>query len=117
MPRKKKNDTKGGSNKNAKGEAKAASNQEPIITRELKMIIVVVVILALVFLASYYLFSGIGKVEYQGIIFTKSSIGEIPIYRYTYHFKDPRGEDIINYNFYVRNNPAKNNIPITQNTL
>jgi hypothetical protein len=79
--------------------------------KEIMKILGVLVILALVFFGSYYIFKGLGQVKYKNLVFTNEMIGEIPIYRYTYNFNDNNG-DIINYNFYVRTNPKKNNVPI-----
>lgn len=80
------------------------------VSKEMLMVIGVIVILVAVFIIAYSIFNRMGKIEYRGLTFTEDTFGEIPIYRYTYNFES-NGE-IINYRFYVRNNPAENNVPI-----
>lgn len=70
--------------------------------------------LILVFIVSYNIFQSFGKVEYEGLVFTKERFGEGPyilFYKYVYQFPDDNG-DIISYSFRVRNNPAENKVPV-----
>lgn len=66
--------------------------------------------LVLVFFVSSEIFKEMKEVEYEGLTFTKGKFGEIEAYHYPYYYeKDQR---LINYNLFVRNNPAENKIPV-----
>jgi hypothetical protein len=102
--------------------AKTKLAEKPIISdkvakkakKEMNMIIWTVVVLAVVFVASYYIFGSMGKVQYEGLTFSKQMYGSIPIYVYKYNFADKTGQVNV-YNFYVRGNPAENNVPVSGN--
>ena len=51
---------------------------------ELAWIFGALAILAVVFVIFYVLFSGAGKVHYNGLTFTKEQFGDIPVYHYSY---------------------------------
>lgn len=92
-----------------KKDARTGKKPKGISKEGLIVILVVAAIIGL-FFAAYYLFGALNKVEYRGLVFTKDKIGEIPIYRYTYHYTAD-GQNY-NYNFYVRTNPEKNTVPV-----
>ena len=68
-------------------------------------------VLALLFIVLYYAFQGFGKIEYQGLTFTKQKFGEILVYSYNYFVENSEGK-IIQNTLYVRTDPRKNNIPV-----
>lgn len=70
------------------------------------------IFLIILFLMAYSIFKEYRKVEYQGMTFTRAKFGQIPVYHYYYFFKDKTGQTI-KYNLYLRNDPRKNNIPVT----
>ena len=49
--------------------------------------------------------------EFQGLAFTKTKFGEIPVYYYYYNFKDASNA-IYKYNLYLRVDPRKNEVPV-----
>lgn len=70
--------------------------------------IVIVVIVGVVF---YVVFSTLGTVNYNGMIYKMEKYGEVIVYKYSYSFIDPINKEVIKYNLYVRNNPKKNDMP------
>jgi hypothetical protein len=74
---------------------------------------VIAVIAALI--VAYFLFSWIfasyGRVSYGGLTFTKEKFGTIPVYHYSYFLNSPSGA-LVEYNLYIRNNPAENKVPV-----
>ncbi len=79
--------------------------------RELYWVLGTMAALVLIFLIFYNLFSGISKFDYQGLAFAKEKYGELDVYRHSYTFTDDSGQ-LIKYNFFLRNDPRKNKIPI-----
>lgn len=71
----------------------------------------IAILIALFFLASY-IFSRINTIEYNGLTFTKEKFGDISFYHH-YYYVTP----LLKYNFYIRNDPRKNNVPITGNAV
>ncbi len=65
------------------------------------------ILIGIFFLSSYF-FSKTNTFEYEGLTFTKEKFGEIPVFHY-YYYITPQ----IKYNLYIRNDPRKNNIPLT----
>ncbi len=58
---------------------------------------------------------GVGTINYQGLAFTKESIGTgkpIIIYHYYYLYRDSMGE-LVQNNIYLRNDPRTNTVPVT----
>ena len=72
--------------------------------------LVVLAALVLVFIVSYFLFKGWGKIEYQGLTFTKENIGGILVYSYEYLIKSD--EKIIKNTLFLRHNPRENNVSV-----
>lgn len=68
-------------------------------------------VLVLIFIILSYIFQGIGKINYEGLTFTKEKLGELIFYHYSYHVMSPAGK-IYEYNLYLRNNPKTNSVPI-----
>src|SRR3989344_5385999 len=98
--------------KRKKLEKNMKKSEERIVGRSTYITLAVLLVLIVIFIVSYNFFSGLNKVKYENLVFFKEKFGEINLYRYTYHFPDNNGK-IITYNFYVRTNPAKNNIPVS----
>lgn len=88
------------------------NKEEPLLTGEMKMIGGWIVGLVIIFLLSYFLFANLGKVKYEGLVFNKDKFGNIPIYTYSYSFKDKTGTGILKYNFYTRTDPSNNDVPV-----
>jgi hypothetical protein len=72
--------------------------------------------LAVLFVVLYYLFQGLGTVEYKGLTFTREKIGEILVYTYNYYVKSPEGR-IVQNTLYIRHDPRKNEVPIETQIL
>jgi hypothetical protein len=74
-------------------------------------LIISLAVLAIIFLALYYFFQGMGKVEYKGLTFIKQKFGSILVYTYTYLVKSPDGK-ILQNTLYLRLDPSKNKVPV-----
>tara|TARA_Y100000034_G_scaffold49522_1_gene61246 strand:- start:1292 stop:1951 length:660 start_codon:yes stop_codon:yes gene_type:complete len=81
-------------------------------TKQLYWILVVMAGLILFFLLISVGIQSTKKFEYDGLVFTKETFGEIPVFHYYRYFNSPNGE-LIKYNLYLRKDPRKNEIPIT----
>ncbi|MDO8509273.1 MAG: hypothetical protein Q7S27_06360 [Nanoarchaeota archaeon] len=66
------------------------------------------ILLVGIFFISNYIFSNLNNIEYNGLTFAKESFGEIPVFSYSYYIT-PK----LKYNLYLRNDPRKNNVPLT----
>lgn len=75
-----------------------------------------ILVLILVFGAAYWIFSGIGKVKYEGLTFTLEKFDKITIYHYYYLTKSPFTGELFKYNVYLRNNPAESTVNIEKKT-
>lgn len=108
--------------KSLEQEKEPTSNQK----KELYYILGGMAILLAVFLGTYYYMGSVKTIEYEGLTFTKESIGNIPLYHYFYYAdvstsqgvslttgdllrKDPQQKLV---NVYLRNDPRKNKVPI-----
>jgi hypothetical protein len=101
----------------ARGKERTVSEMFAAIPRNTKMFLLWILILAVVFVAFYYLFNNIfspGTVKYEGLTFTVEKIGELQIYHYAYIYKNKTG-NLIENNIYLQENPAKNKVPISGN--
>ena len=79
--------------------------------KEIYWIFGAIIVLVLVFFATYFGAQAISKFNYQGLVFTKEKFGEIPVYHYFYYYNNDKGETV-KYNFYLRIDPRKNNVPL-----
>ena len=97
----------------AKIQKKPAEKQiiNPKTERQILLILGALIVLALVYFSFSYLFSGLGKVKYEGLTFAKEMYGQLPVYRYSYLVRSPSGETF-QYNLFLRNNPKENKVPI-----
>lgn len=65
-----------------------------------------------IFLALFFWFRHqLSYAEYQGLTFTKTKFGEIPVFYYYYNFKDYNNA-IHTYNLYLREDPRKNDVRV-----
>jgi hypothetical protein len=64
-----------------------------------------------VFIGLYYAFSGLGKVNYNGLVFVKQRFGSLTVYTYHYNTLSESGE-VVQNELYLRTNPAENSVPI-----
>ena len=67
-------------------------------------------VLAVVFIVLYLLFQGLGKVEYNGLTFTREKYGETLIYHY-YYLTEING-NVRKIDVLLRGNPAENKVPV-----
>lgn len=96
-------------------------------TKELYWILGGMATLIIVFVASYAYAESLKTFEYEGLTFKKESLGEIPLFRYTYSVEIPSRSqgvslvtgNVINQgndatktvNVYLRNDPRENTVP------
>ena len=80
---------------------------------QLKLILLWMIGLIILFFLFFSFFQSLNKVEYEGVPFTKTKFGEIPVYHSSYFLQGSTAENVIKYNLYVRNNPEENDFPIT----
>lgn len=94
--------------------AKTKKEKETKIDSHIKRYLpfmIMLLVLALVFVVLYFIFQGLGKVEYNGLTFTREKFGEVLVYSYVYLIKTSEGK-IVQNTLYIRHDPRKNDIPI-----
>lgn len=69
-------------------------------------------VLAVIFIVLYFAFQGLGKVKYQGLVFTKEKYGDIPVYHYSY-LTAISPDKLRTVEVLLRGNPAENKVPIS----
>ena len=69
------------------------------------------IFLVILYFISGFVFKEITGFNYEGLEFTKEKFGDIPVFHHYYYFTDRAG-DLVKYNFYLRIDPRKNNVPI-----
>ena len=75
-------------------------------------IIGIMVGLIVFILVFYFAIQSMKTFSYNGLTFTKEKFGEIDVYHYYYYFSDASGQ-VYKYNLFLRNDPRKNNVPVT----
>lgn len=65
----------------------------------------------IVFFSSYFFLASLNSFNYNGLTFTKEKFGDIPVFHHYYNF-NVDGQ-LVKYNLFLRNDPRKNNIPVT----
>ncbi len=79
-------------------------------------IVITLAALLLLFIGSYLFFQSKKSFVYEGLSFNKEKFGQIPVFHYSYFFKDLEGNQY-EYNLYLRNDPRKNAVPMTGEVL
>ncbi|MEK6899364.1 MAG: hypothetical protein AABW79_04685 [Nanoarchaeota archaeon] len=97
-------------------ETKGEKKKERKIEHEIMWIVGFAVVLVLIFLGTQQIVKWNTQFDYEGLHFTKTKIGKIPLYHYYYNFVDSQ-ENTIRYNMYLRTDPRKNDIPIDRPVL
>jgi hypothetical protein len=92
------------------------NKKERKLEKELLWIGGFMILLVLVFFGANAYFKGLGKIEHEGLTFSKEKLGEIPIYHYYYYFKGDN-QAVFKYNLYLRNDPSTNIVPITGDAI
>ena len=85
--------------------------KERKIERELLGILGFLVALVVVFLIASAYFKSLNSFEYEGLTFSKQKLGEILLFYHSYYIRTSTG-DIAKYNFYLRNDPRENKVPV-----
>src|SRR3989344_5771246 len=81
---------------------------------ELTWIIGVMVFLLVVLFLTFYLSKSSNTFTYHTLKFEKQLYGTLPIYVYSYNFKDITGSAVQEYNYHLllRLDPRKNEVPV-----
>ena len=87
------------------------TKKERKIEKELLLIAGFMGFLVLMFFFVSSVFKSLNNFEYQGLEFKKERVGEIPVYHYSYYFKDAGGK-VFQYNLYLRYDPRENNVTV-----
>ena len=85
------------------------------IIKENKEIIYIIgglAVLVVVFIAFYFIFRNIGRIEYEGMYFVKEKLGNVTLYHHNFYIKDDVNGKIYSYNLYLRNDPRYNNVKV-----
>ena len=85
--------------------------KERRIEKELLGILIFLAVLVVVFVIASSYFKSLNYFEYNGLTFAKERLENIPIFHHSYYLKAPSGK-LIQYNFYLRNDPRESNITI-----
>ncbi len=86
--------------------------KERKIERELLYILGFGVFLIILFFAANSYFKSLNTFEYQGLTFTKTKTGNIPLYYYSYYFNAPPSNKLYHYNLYLKVDPRENNATV-----
>ncbi|MBS3081403.1 hypothetical protein J4416_00510 [Candidatus Pacearchaeota archaeon] len=89
---------------------KPAIPKERKLERELLGILIFLGVLVAVFVISSYYFKSLNSFDYKGLTFEKKRVGDIPLFYHSYYIKTP--ERVIQYKFYLRNDPRTNNVTL-----
>lgn len=84
--------------------------------KEIYWIIGALAVLIALFLLFSFIFSNYGKINYQGLTFTKEKLGSLVVYKYTKYIYDVNKE-LVQYDIYFRGNPKTNKVPISGNEI
>ena len=88
--------------------------KEPVLDKKIKKFAPFLIwlgILVVVFIILNIIFQGLGKIDYNGLTFTKEKYGEVIIYHYYYLTKLSNGH-VRKIDVLLRGNPAENNVPM-----
>jgi len=93
---------------------KAKDNNKEVIEKNNEIVYVIggLLLLVVVFIAFYFIFKNIGRVEYEGMYFVKEKLGNVTLYHHNYYIKDDVNGKIYSYNLYLRNDPRYNNAKV-----
>jgi hypothetical protein len=100
--------------KNKTQKQKTLGSEIKNIPSEVKYIALWILILVGVFFLFNYIFNNLGTINYDGLKFSKETIGKIEVYHYYYLYKDRTGQ-LVQNNIYLRNNPTENQVPVSGN--
>lgn len=67
--------------------------------------------LAVIFVALFYLFHGLGRIEYNGLTFNRERFGEVMFYHYSY-LMPVNATKIKAIDVYIRGDPRENKVPV-----
>jgi hypothetical protein len=91
-----------------------AEEIEPVIEKKVEWQLLKILgffaFLVVVFFVASEVFKQMNQVEVGELTFTRGKFGNIEAYHYPYYFE--KDKQLINYNLYVRNNPAENDVPV-----
>ncbi len=84
--------------------------KERRLERELLGVLAFLAVLVVVFVIASAYFKSLSYFEYGGLTFSKQKVGEIEVFHHSYYVQTPSG--LAKYNFYIRNDPRKNNVVV-----
>ncbi len=84
--------------------------KERKIEKEILGVLIFLGVLIGVFVIASSYFKSLNYFEYEGLTFSKERAGNIQVFHHNYYLKV--AGKLINYNFYIRNDPRYNNISI-----
>lgn len=86
-------------------------NKERKLERELLGVLAFLAVIIIVFLVASAYFKSLNTFEYEGLAFSKQRVGEIQVFHHSYYVKLQTGALAL-YNFYIRNDPRENKVPV-----
>lgn len=84
--------------------------KERRIEKELLGVLGFLAVLVIVFVVASAFFKSLNYFEYEGLTFSKQKVGEIEVFHHQYYVQTPAGLAL--YNFYIRNDPRENDVPV-----
>lgn len=84
--------------------------KERRLEKEILGVLGFLAVLVIVFIVASAYFKSMSYFEYEGLTFSKQKIGEIRVFHHSYYVQTPAGLAL--YNFYVRNDPRENDVPV-----
>ncbi len=87
-------------------------SKERKLERELLGVLLFLGAIIVVFLIASAYFKSLNSFEYEGLTFSKKRVGEIEVFHHSYYIQIAPG-NLALYNFYIRTDPRKNEVPIT----
>lgn len=86
-------------------------NKERRLERELLGVLLFLGAIIVVFLIASAYFKSLSYFEYEGLTFSKKRVGQIEVFHHSYYVQTQAGTLAL-YNFYIRNDPRENNVPL-----
>lgn len=87
-------------------------SKERKLEHELLWVIGFLVAIVVIFLIASAYFRGLHTFKYQGLTFTEEKFGQLPVYHYSYFFKNNKN-NLVKYNLYLQKDPRENNVTVS----
>lgn len=91
-------------------------SKERKLEQELLWVAAFLFALVIIFLGASAYFRSLHTFKYEGLTFTEEKFGQLPVYHYSYFFKNNKN-NLIKYNLYLQTDPRENNVTTSGNKI